>query len=203
MFTFSNIIEQFIQTSIIEWVAFLFGVLQVFLALKNKVGNFYAGIFSTSLYIYLFFHAGLFAESVLNFYYLIVSFIGILLWNRKVEKKELSISTMKPKEWGRLSLLIILLFCLQFFILKKYTQSTVPFADAFVSTMAWCGTLLLIYRKIENWILLNVSNFVAVPLLIYKGLQLTSILTIIYIIVAILGFIAWKKELENQKTSTH
>jgi nicotinamide mononucleotide transporter len=55
---------------------------------------------------------------------------------------------------------------------------------------------LLLKRKLENWILLNISNLIAIPLQFYKGLELTSLLTFIYVVIAVLGYKEWKKELE-------
>lgn len=54
---------------------------------KNKPLNFYAGILSVSLYIYVFYTVELYAESLLNGYYLIVSIAGIFLWSKKKKKK--------------------------------------------------------------------------------------------------------------------
>lgn len=86
---------------------------------------------------------------------------------------------------------------LLYVILKQYTSSTVPFFDALVSAIAWAGSWLLMRRKLENWLVLNVSNVMALPLLWYKELSLTALLTLIYIYVAIQGYVAWKKEISN------
>jgi nicotinamide mononucleotide transporter len=67
-FILEHIEQQLKATTIIEWLAFLFGVAQVILALKNKAINFYAGILSVCLYIYVFYTYGLYAESILNLY---------------------------------------------------------------------------------------------------------------------------------------
>ena len=83
-----------------------------------------------------------------------------------------------------------------FFLLNQFTDSTVPYLDAIVSAFAWAGTWLLLKRKLENWILLNISNLIAIPLQFYKGLELTSLLTMIYVVIAFLGYREWKKKLE-------
>jgi len=80
-----------------------------------------------------------------------------------------------------------------YLILDNFTVSDVPVWDSWVSSTAWAGMWLLARRKIENWILLNVSNFFAVPLLIHKDLVLFAGLTIFLFIVAIFGFFEWKK----------
>lgn len=155
--------------------------------------NFIAGIVSTLLYIYVFYSYGLFAESMLNVYYLLISIGGLLYW----QSNEHVISHWTNKEKQITASIMLAGTLLLFFILKQYTGSTVPFFDAIVSAVAWAGSWLLMRRKLENWLVLNVSNVMALPLLWYKGLSLTALLTLIYIYVAIQGYFAWKKEISN------
>ena len=80
-----------------------------------------------------------------------------------------------------------------YFALKNFTDSDVPLIDAWVSSTAWAGMWLLARRKIENWILLNISNAFAIPLLFYKNLPLFALLTIFLFGVAVWGYFEWKK----------
>ncbi|MBU3677925.1 MAG: nicotinamide mononucleotide transporter, partial [Chitinophagaceae bacterium] len=77
--------QQFLATDILEWLAFLFGIAQVVLAWQNKRINFYAGIVSVSLYTYVFAQHGLYAESMLNAYYVIISTWGIFQWKKQTQ----------------------------------------------------------------------------------------------------------------------
>jgi len=83
--------------------------------------------------------------------------------------------------------------------LRNHTDSDVPLFDAFVSSTAWAGMWLLAKRKIENWIFLNISNVVAIPLLFHKKLPLMACLTTFLFIVAIFGFLDWKKIIGKRK----
>lgn len=91
---------------------------------------------------------------------------------------------------------MLALWVIQFFILRFFTPSTVPILDAIVSASAWIGSWLLMKRKLENWIFLNISNAIAIPLQVYKGLSLTAVLTMIYFIVAIKGYLDWKRNMK-------
>jgi nicotinamide mononucleotide transporter len=75
----------------------------------------------------------------------------------------------------------------------------VPAWDAFISSTAWAGMWLLARRKIENWIFLNISNLFAIPLLIHKKLPMFALLTSILFIVAIFGFLEWKRILHKKQ----
>ncbi|RYD70890.1 MAG: nicotinamide riboside transporter PnuC, partial [Sphingobacteriales bacterium] len=84
------------------------------------------------------------------------------------------------------------------FILVKFTNSDVPILDAFIASTAWAGMWLLAKRKIENWIFLNISNIIAIPLKFHKNLPLMAMLTIFLFIVAIFGFLEWRKIYRQQ-----
>ncbi|MBL7765878.1 MAG: nicotinamide mononucleotide transporter [Chitinophagaceae bacterium] len=188
-----SLTQQFTQTSLLEWLAFAFGVLQVVLALYNKTINFYAGLISVILYTWVFYHAGLFAESLLNAYYIVISIAGIIVWSQRNKKYELAISRTGHQTKIYSTLLFIASFGLLFWVLKTYTSSTVPMQDSLVTALAWVGSYLMVQRKIENWVILNISNIIAIPLQYSKGLELTALLTVIYFIVAVLGYLRWRK----------
>lgn len=165
---------------------------QVVLARYNRKENFIAGIVSTLLYIYVFYQYKLFAESALNSYYLLISIAGLFYWKETQQPIAHWHSNEKIITGG----IIIFGGSFLYLVLKNYTSSTVPMPDAIVSAVAWAGSWLLLKRKVENWVVLNISNVLAIPLLLYKGLSLTALLTLIYIYVAILGYQAWKKEIQ-------
>lgn len=183
-------------TSALEWMAFIFAVIQVVLAWQNKTLNFYAGIISVSLYTWLLYDGKLYAESLLNIYYFIISVAGILLWNKR-DRKVLPVSHTSSKEWVKATALFVILFAILYYVLKMHTDSTVPLPDALVTALAWAGAWLMIHRKVENWLVLNISNIIAIPLLWHKGFALTALLSLIYFVIAIAGYFRWKKMAEE------
>lgn len=193
--------QQFAATTPWEWIAVIAGVIQVFLARANSVWTYPAGIISTAIYIYLMATVGLYAESSLNVYYLIMSIYGWVHWLRKKSESELPITHANTSEWMIAVAIILIGWLAMWQVLDRYTDSNVPLIDAWVSASAWAGMWLLARRKIENWLVLNLSNLFAMPLLVYKGMYLTSLLTLILFIVAIFGFIEWRRLYKQQKQS--
>jgi nicotinamide mononucleotide transporter len=188
------IIDQLIATTFWEWIGFLFGILQVFFAIKNKVINFVFGLVGAIVYIYLFAIGGLYAEASLNIYYGIISIVGILLWkNNRIQRAENQIQKANAKDWRIAIAITIGSFLICYFALKNYTNSTVPIWDGMVAAFAWSGSWLLTKRKLETWILLNISNALAIPLQIQKGYMLTSVLTAILFVFAIFGYWQWRQ----------
>lgn len=189
-----NFTVQLMQTTIYEVVAVLFGIASVILANRNHVLLYPTGIISTGLYLFIMTEAGLYAETLLNGYYLIMSIYGWVRWVKNKENNRASaISYCDTNDWVFTFAIVILGFAILCVTLSNYTDSTVPLADALVAAFAWAGMWLLARHKIENWILLNISNFIAIPLLIYKGLPLTAMLTVILFIVALFGYLRWRK----------
>lgn len=189
-----SILQQLIATSWLEWLAFTFGVGQVVLAWLNKPLNFWFGLFSVCLYTYIFYGGGLYAESLLNLYYIFISIWGILSWQKK-ESTTIAISTLSIKQWRYSFFIAAIVWFILYIVLVRFTDSTVPVWDALVSSLAWVGSWLLVRRKLENWLLLSLSNMLAIPLQWSKGLELTALLTVIYLLIGILGYLRWKKEI--------
>jgi nicotinamide mononucleotide transporter len=193
-------LQQVAQTSWIEWLAVGFSVAEVLLARANKVALYPAGIIATLLSVYLFIISGLYAESLLNGYYIVMSIYGWWYWVKKKDKPPVPITFTNKKEWQTVAAIVAGGFIVLYLTLKNFTPSTVPLCDAFVSATAWAGMWLLAKRKVENWILLNISNAVAIPLLFYKHLPLYAALTIFLFVVAVQGYFQWKKLVKKETT---
>jgi len=184
------------HATILELVAVLFAVAEVLLAYRNKVWLYPAGIISTIIYIWIFVQPAvrLYADATLNLYYLAMSIYGWIVWTqRRKNNNTLSISKANRSEWLITTGIFITAFGLMYLVLSRWTDSNTPLADAFVSSVAWAGMWLLARRKLENWIVLNISNAAAIPLLLYKHLLLTALLTAFLFIVAVFGYFRWRK----------
>lgn len=194
-----DLLAEIRQTPLLEWIGVGFGVAQVLLARANKIWLYPCGIISVVVSIYIFYHAGLFAESGLNVYYLVMSIYGWWLWVKRKNQPAVAVSRSDKKEWMITVAIVALGFLLLYFVLSRFTPSTVPVWDAWISATAWAGMWLLARRKIENWILLNVSNLFAIPLLFHKGLPLYGLLTLFLFIIAIWGYLDWLKILKREE----
>jgi nicotinamide mononucleotide transporter len=190
--------EQIRQTTILEWIAVVLGVAEVLLARKNNILLYPAGIGGSALTIFLLLKVGLFAEAGLSAYYVLMSIYGWILWVRRKNEPPVQVAYATRNEWYITALITFAGWGVIYFLLKTYTSSTVPLWDSWVSATAWAGTWLLARRRIENWVILNVSNLFAVPLLFHKQLILFAALTIFLFVVAIFGYFDWKKIYRQQ-----
>lgn len=191
--------QQVGETPLLQWIAVLLGVTEVLLARANRIWLYPAGIGATTLSVFILFEAGLYAECLLNGYYIVMSIYGWWYWVKKKHKPAVKVSFTHQQEWMVVMMIVGIGFAVLFLALKYFTPSTVPVADAFVSATAWAGMWLLARRKVENWVLLNISNAVAVPLLFHKQLPLYALLTIFLFIIAVQGYFQWRKIARQHK----
>lgn len=194
--------QQIKETDAMNWIAVLLGVAEVLLARANRILLYPAGIAATLLSAYILVDAGLYAEGLLNGYYLVMSVYGWWYWVKKKDQPVVKISSCDKQDWFIIVIIVITSFTLLSIILKYFTPSDVPFWDAWVSATAWAGMWLLSKRKIENWILLNVSNLFAITLLVHKQLPLFAVLTLFLFIVAIFGYYQWLRIMRQEKFIT-
>ncbi len=198
---FDLLTEQLKSTSLLEWLAVLFGVAEVLLAKRNKVWLYPVGIISILTGSFLLIESKLYAETLLNIYYLVMSVYGWVVWKSHSASGAREISKSNKKDFAITLAISILGWGFLYHVLSNYTDSDVPIMDAFVSSTAWAGMWLLARRKLENWIWLNISNIAAIPLLFHKHLPMFALLTVFLFIVAVFGYFDWLKELNKSKFS--
>jgi nicotinamide mononucleotide transporter len=181
------------QTDLLQWTILVLGVAEVLLAKSNNILLYPAGIAATALSVFVLFQSQLFAESLLNIYYVAMSVYGWWYWIKKKDRPAVAVTRAGKNDWVVTISITAGSGILLAFVLKNFTPSTVPVWDAWVSATAWAGMWLLAKRKVENWVLLNVSNAFAIPLLFRKQLPLFALLTIVLFVVACFGYVDWRK----------
>ena len=135
----------------------------------------------------------------LMIYYIIISLFGIYNWKRKKQKnnEELKISTIKLKSWLYIILGMFAAFISIFFILKTFTNSANPLLDGLVTTLSFSAIWMLANKKIENWIVWFISDMISCGLYIQQKMYPTLALYIVLVIMAVIGFFEWRKNLRH------
>jgi len=194
-----TITSAFQQTSWIEALAVVLGIAYVILAAYESNWCWLAAAISVSLYIYICFNAKLYSETGLQVFYLIMAFYGWWQWKSgKPGKEKLEISVLKTSNHLLLIALGLLLTFLFYFVMKNYTNAALPLADAFVTAFSLIATFMVAKKNLENWIWWILIDGLAVYIYYRRDLHLTAVLYFIYAIIAVAGFINWKKEFTKQ-----
>lgn len=195
------LLQQIQNTRILEWIAVAFGVSEVLLARKNSIWLYPTGIIGILCGSFLLLDSKLYAETLLHGYYLVMSIYGWINWGNRSLTGASQISRSDGRDLAITVGIAVIGWAFLYFMLTAFTDSDVPVIDAFVSSTAWAGMWLLAKRKLENWIWLNISNLVAIPLLYSKQLYMFSLLTLFLFVVAIFGYLDWRKDLNKRHDS--
>tara|TARA_B110001454_G_C12662317_1_gene410030 strand:+ start:559 stop:1191 length:633 start_codon:yes stop_codon:yes gene_type:complete len=186
---------------ILEIIAILFSIVSVIYSLKNKVWVFPTGIISTALYVYLLFTWGLLGDMIVNVYYFIMSAYGWYIWTKKVDDTSVTpISYTTKKEHVSTIFIFIgtLLFILSIYTVFDKWKDWTAYVDTFTTGVFFVGMWLMAKRKIENWLYLLLGNIISIPLYFYKGYTLSSFLYVAFSILAVFGYLEWKRILVNK-----
>ena len=186
---------------ILEITAILFGLLSVWFAKKDNIWVFPTGIINTAIYVYLLWKWSLLGDMMINFYYVIMSIYGWYIWTRKkgdVVEFPISRMTLSEKKWSVVIFTLTVLFVvLVYTIFDKFTHWT-SYVDTLVTGIFFVGMWLMARRKIENWILWIVGDILSIPMYFVKGYSFTGIQYLIFTIIAIFGYLEWKRTLQQK-----
>lgn len=185
------------QITWIEIAGTFFGILGVWLTIKQNIFCFPAGIINVSLYAWLFFSAKLYADAALQIIYIILLIYGWIQWNRKIMTDETVVS---ETDKGLLLVLLILGAGAAFFLgtfLYAKTDAALPYLDSSTTVMSLIAQWMIAKKKIENWLIWIAADVIYVGMYVYKELYLTSGLYFIFILLAIKGYAEWKKSLKQ------
>ena len=187
-------------TTITETIAVVFGILSVWFARKENILVFPTGIISVILYVYICIGAKLYADMGINVFYFVMSVYGWYNWTHKNgETKEREISKTTKKEKVQIFFSLIIFFFILFFTLTNYTDSNVSMIDSITTSIFLVGMWLMALKKVENWTFWIVGDLISIPLYSYKGLVLSSFQFIIFLIIAVMGLIEWRKRINLQE----
>ncbi len=196
-----EIILAWIWSNLVELIGTIAGLSYIYFSIKQKIWIWPIGILSSALYIYVFYDSQLYADMGLQVYYLFISFYGWYFWlnGNKVDDKreELPVTFTKRKMAVYLILITIAIFIVIAFILKYFTDSEVPILDALTTAGSIVATWMLARKYLEHWLIWIVVNIMSIGLYIYKDMYITVVLFVAYLIMAIVGYLKWKKEIKN------
>ncbi|WP_299126005.1 nicotinamide riboside transporter PnuC [uncultured Tenacibaculum sp.] len=188
----------------LEIIAVIFGFLSVWYSKQNKIWVFPTGMISTSIFVYLLLKWQLLGDMMINGYYFIMSVYGWYIWTRRVDETHvtpISRTTTKEKKTSIIIFITTLVFVYGVYTYFDKWNNWTAYVDTITTAVFFVGMWLMARRKIENWIYWIIGDLISIPLYLYKGFTFTSFQYLIFTFIAVSGYLAWKKHLDN-KTST-
>ncbi|MBU2921894.1 nicotinamide riboside transporter PnuC [Winogradskyella psychrotolerans] len=200
-FLFSQYSDYETTDIVLEIVAVIFGFLSVWYSKQNKLLVFPTGMISTLIFVYLLLKWELLGDMMINAYYFCMSVYGWYIWTRKVDAThvtQISKTTNKEKILSLAIFIATLVFV--FIVYKSFDKwnGWVAYVDTITTAIFFVGMWLMARKKIENWIFWIIGDVISVPLYLYKGFTFTSFQYLGFTVIAIFGYLAWKKSLNNK-----
>lgn len=191
-------IISWISENYIELIGAIAGLVYIFLSIKQNIWLWPVGIVNVTLYIYVFFVSKFYADMALQFFYIFISIFGWYNWiHRKREEKNANLPVAKLNRKLGVILLFatLIIFGIIAYVLVNFTDSEIPYWDAFTTAFSITATWMLARKIIEHWLIWIVVDLVSAGLYIYKGLYPTTILFVVFTALAFIGYFKWRKDL--------
>ena len=198
----------------LEAVAAFFGLLSVFFSVKRNIWVYPTGIISTTIYVYILFNFGLLGDMLINVYYSIMSIYGWISWNKNTDNQIISVDFAKKKDWlvglnlFAMSLVAVCgVYYFKPFIDNHFSMNGVSLGfqqldwanwlDIFTTSLFLIGMWFMAKRKVENWLFWIVGDLICIPMMLYKGLGITSLQYLVFTIMAVMGYLEWLKQVKK------
>jgi nicotinamide mononucleotide transporter len=180
-----------------EVAAVLLALAYLVLAIRENSLCWLAAILSTSIYIVLMFQVGLYMESALQLFYIAMAVYGWYSWTHgEGPGHRLEVSSW-PLSRHIAPLSLILLFSLgSGYLLENFSDAALPYLDSFTTWGAIVTTWMVARKIIQNWHYWFIIDSVSVYLYFSRGLVLTALLFVLYLVLIVIGYRQWRKSLE-------
>jgi nicotinamide mononucleotide transporter len=194
---------EWINKNGIEIIGAVLAFVYLILEIKQKWTLWIVGIISSTFYAYIFFQANLYAESGLNFYYILMSAYGLYCWkfSSKESDDSLGFHHITTRTALTLMFIFILLFGVVCFILYQFTNAQVPIPDALIAISSIIATWMVAKKIVECWYVWIFVNSFATALYIHQNLYPTAVLFSVYSIFSFIGLMEWRKSVKKNDSA--
>lgn len=182
--------------SLMEGFGFVTGAACVALLVRQNIWNWPLGILNNLVFIVLFYRTGLYADVGLQGFYIAISLYGWWSWlHGGRDHGALRVSRVRPGPAVLLALTVCFSTALLTWLLRRYTNSTVPVLDSLITSLSLVAQFMMTRKWIENWLVWITANCLSVGLLSYKGLYVAASLYLVYQVLCVLGWREWRRKL--------
>jgi nicotinamide mononucleotide transporter len=182
-------------TSWIEMLAVVLAVAYLLLAIRQSIGCWIAAFVSSCLYVWVFFGARLYMDSVLNVFYAAMAVYGFRQWRRRPGDAPLGVRRWSAARNGVAAMGIVALSALSAYFLRRYTPAAAPFVDSMVTWSSVLATFLVARKVYENWHWWLIIDAASLCLYFTRGLYLTVLLFALYLALIVIGMREWRRDL--------
>ena len=189
-----------LATTPLELLSFTLSIATVWLNIRQNHWAWLFAILSSALYAAVFFQSKLYGDMGLQFVFITVSVWGWYQWLHGDDTHaRLPVTQLTWPGRAVAALGWIVGFIALAWFLMTFTDTDVPFADGFLTAGSLVGQLLLSRKKLENWHTWIIVDVLYVGLYVHKGLMLTAVLYAMFVVMAAIGLVAWRKSMQDDE----
>lgn len=189
----------YLRANALELLGFATGAACVWLLARQNIWNWPLGIANNLLFMVLFTRSGLYADVGLQVFYVVIGFYGWWHWlHGGRDHGALKVTRLPIREGVWTGALTAAGIAGTAFLLRRYTDSTVPVLDATVTGLSVAAQVLMARKRLENWGIWIVANLVSIGLLIYKQLFITAGLYAVFLVLCVLGLVEWSRSYRKE-----
>lgn len=184
----------------IEVIGAATGFWCVWLAAKEKWFNWPVSLLSGAMYAIVFYQSGYFSDAFLQIIFAGFQIAGWISWTRgKPNESKLEITHLSRKYYWLLPLLFIVVWGIWYNTLILWQpKASLPFWDSFTTVISIIAIVLQARKILESWYLWILVDIIYIPMYIYKSLDLTALLYLLFLGLAVYGLATWKRILSKK-----
>ena len=198
-----DIVREFLaEMSPIEGLAALLILVNVWLIAQRNIWNYAFGIAGVVIYAWVFFHAKLYSDMLLQVFFLIVQFYGLRQWRRsQADAGEVVVERLSNAARLQWLMGIVVAIAAWGWLMHRLTDASFPWWDASVAMTSVAAQILMSVRKLENWWLWILTDILSIGLYAAKALWITTALYLILLGLAIWGLLVWQRARDREQTA--
>ena len=186
-----------------ELFGFITGALNVWLVTRENIWSWPLGVLNAGFYIVVFARTGLYSDTGLQVVYLVLSFYGWWNWARGVAPgTPLPVTRVGLRQMASLAAVGLFTWALLAAVTRQIPNAQLPVLDAALVATSLVAQWMMTRKLIEHWVLWIAVDVVYVPLLVSRGLRLTAVLYAVFLVLAIAGFVQWKRSATRARLTT-
>ena len=176
----------------IEIFGAIFGFLSVYFTIKQNIWCWYFGLLQVTLYCFVFFTSKLYSDMILHVIYIFLQVFGWYNWKYGgMNKSTLRVTLLTNATfWIGLTIIATLLVG---YMMQTRTDASYPYEDAFIMIASLVAQYLMIKKILQSWMFWIIVDVVAIVIYAYKDLYFTTVLYVLFLVMAIIGYLEWKK----------
>ena len=185
--------------SSIEWVAAIAGAISVYLSARENIWSWPTAIVNVGLYILIFQRSGLYSDMGLQVVYLVLSIYGWYEWlHGGTNRTKLEVSRASNRLWAISAVAGVVGWLVIWSVTRHLQGVSIPSIDAGLTATSLIAQWMMTRKILENWVLWIIADIVYVPMYIYKHLYVTSALYLVFLALAIMGYVEWKRSYQHR-----